>query len=86
MSIPSGGAPVGEGRRGRVSFVCAAACAGEGGGEPGAAEPPEGLFLKGPEPRGAHKDELGQESGSCRQELARRGTRGRVARRPRGFR
>lgn len=47
---------------------------------------PEGLYQKGPEPRGAHKDEPGQELGSCRQELPRRGARGRVAKSPRGFR
>lgn len=38
-------------------------------GEPGSAEPPK-ASLNGPEPRGAHKDEPGQELKSCRQELA----------------
>lgn len=45
------------------------ACAGEGGGGAWSAEPPK-ASLKGPEPRGAHKDEPGQELESCRQELA----------------
>lgn len=58
---------------------------GREGESPGGGAP-EGLYQKGPEPRGAHKDEPGQELGSCRQELPRRGARGRVAKSPRGFR
>lgn len=70
MSIPSGGAPVGEGREGEGLLCLSSGPApGREEGEPGSAEPPK-ASLKGPEPRGAHKDEPGQELESCRQELA----------------
>lgn len=70
MSIPSGGPPVGEGREGEGLLCLSSGPAPRREeGEPGSAEPPK-ASLNGPEPRGAHKDEPGQELKSCRQELA----------------
>lgn len=62
---PSGGGAEGEGL---LCLSSGPALAREEG-EPGSAEPPK-ASQRGPEPRGAHKDEPGQELESCRQELA----------------